>query len=228
MKIENLSFKYQKKEIFDDLNITFSKNKLNVILGPNGTGKTTLLDLIAGIYFDKTKSNLYAFPSQKDIAYKLQALHFFPSLTVKQTLQMYKDIDHKRTLYETTTTMDEIGENVLNKIEQEKVGKLSGGELQIVLTYGTCLLNRKLYLFDEPLSGVDLKNTQLIIQILVSLVTEQQKSVIITSHEINTFKDIPVNLIVLNNKKCTFSGSYSELLKITHEDDVDQALRKLI
>lgn len=228
MKIENLSFSYDKKEIFNNLNVEFADDKLNIILGPNGTGKTTLLDSISGIQTDDLSNNFMDFPEQKQMAYKSQQLHFFPSVNVQQTVQMYNEIDHNRENLIMTSTMQKIYNQVIEKIEQEKVGKLSGGEKQIVLNYCTCLLTRELYLFDEPLSGVDINNAQLIIQLLSSLVTEKHKKVILTSHDIELFKEFPIYIIVLNHKECVFTGSYQELLRLTKENHINNALRRIL
>jgi len=227
LEIKDLSFSYRHRQIFERLNILFSDEKVNVIIGPNGVGKTTLLDIIAGLHQKQVHMNLIDVPNHRSIAYQLQQIRFFPTLTVAQTIQMYQKIDHNGGSFP-TSTMSKIKSVVLDAIQTEKLGNLSGGEKQIVLNYGTCLLNRELYIFDEPTSGVDLNNSQSILKMIASLSKEQHKKVIITSHQINQLEYIPAHFIVLNNKGCVFTGSYEELLIKEDEEDADKAIQNLI
>ena len=75
------------------------------------------------------------------------------------------------------------------------MGQLSGGERQMVLTYGQCLLEKELYIFDEPTSGVDVTNSKVILKMIASLVQEREKLVIMTSHNIEQLADLPVKMI---------------------------------
>lgn len=227
MQVNNLSITYGKKNILSNLDCKFENDKVNVILGPNGTGKTTLLDSIAGLNKQAVQA-LSGFPNQKQLAYKAQQLHFFPSLTVKQTIQLYEEVENHPKNFNKTNTMNAIYDQVITNIIDGKIGKLSGGEKQVVLTYCNCLLDRELYLFDEPLSGVDINNAYLIIKMITALVTEKHKQVILTSHDIESFKDFPINIIVLNHQKCVFSGSYHELLNATNKTHINDALRKIL
>ena len=95
------------------------------------------------------------------------------------------------------TTFQIIKKRVLDKIWQVEMGKLSGGERQMVLTYGQCLLEKKLYIFDEPTSGVDVDNTKIILSMIASLVQDRQKVVVMTSHNLEQMVDLPVHLIKL-------------------------------
>lgn len=65
----------------------------------------------------------------------------------------------------------------------------------MVLTYGQCLLERNLYIFDEPTSGVDVDNTKIILNMIASLVKERHKQVIMTTHHLEQLSDFPVHMI---------------------------------
>ncbi|MBA1435082.1 ATP-binding cassette domain-containing protein [Bombilactobacillus bombi] len=225
MKIEQLNFSYQQKVIFQNLNIDFCNQAINVIIGSNGAGKTTLLDIIAGIYPKISHSQLFDFPSPKQIMYQLQRSAFFPTLTVAQTLELFSTMDS--TIVAQTATMNFIKQK-LQPLLSTKMGQLSGGERQIVLIYGICLLERELYLFDEPISGIDVQNAALILQMLNDLVSERHKKVIMTLHQLEQLKTISSYFILIDQKHCAFTGSNVDLLQQTQTVNVESAFKQLL
>ncbi|KRM96324.1 abc-type cobalt transport system atpase component [Liquorilactobacillus aquaticus DSM 21051] len=225
MEITNLSFSYQERLIYDGLNIKFKDGIPNIVIGPNGTGKTTLLDTLARLNPPDTYAALVNVPSTKEIGYQLQRTLFYPTLTVKQTLNMYQKIDHAGGAVP-TELMNKVFTTVLKPLESIKMGKLSGGERRIVLTYGTCLLNRKLYLFDEPLSGIDPSNATLIMDMLCSLA--EKSTVIMTTHQLEQLKNRRSQIIGLNQGHCVFSGTYTDLLELEDTQDISEAYSNLI
>ncbi|MFT9267105.1 ATP-binding cassette domain-containing protein [Oenococcus sp.] len=228
MRIKNLTFSYGHQIILKKLNITFSDTKLNMLIGPNGTGKTTLLDIIAGLY-DQEKPHLdkIQIPSHDQIAYSLQNPIYFPTLTVQQTLNMYQEIDHAGG-QTANIVMQQIQKDVFEKIKDTKMGQLSGGERKLLLTYGTCLLKRDLYLFDEPLSGVDPVNCKYVLQLIASLVTEQKKQVIFTNHQFNALSTLPIQVIGLNHGTCVLNADYEDFIKTSENHDADEAFQKML
>ncbi|GAJ25538.1 ABC transporter ATP-binding protein [Liquorilactobacillus sucicola DSM 21376 = JCM 15457] len=225
MEIKHLSFSYKERSIYDDLNIKFRAGIPNIIIGPNGVGKTTLLDTLAHLNSPATYAALIDVPNANDVGYQLQRTFFYPTLTVKQTLTMYRKIDHAGGTAP-TELMNKVYTAVLKPIETIKMGQLSGGERRIVLTYGTCLLERKMYLFDEPLSGVDPSNAALIMDIICSLAAEKQ--VVVTTHQLGQLKNKKAQIICVNQGKCVFNGTFSDLLELGKTKDIDEAYSKLI
>ncbi|KRL01210.1 ABC transporter ATP-binding protein [Liquorilactobacillus capillatus] len=224
MEIKNLSFSYHARQIYNNLNIKFSSEIPNIIIGPNGVGKTTLLDTLAHLN-PSAASSLIDVPDAKETGYQLQRTFFYPTLTVGQTLEIYRKIDHAGSRRE-TPVMEHIYTEVLKPLETVKMGMLSGGEKRIVLTYGTCLLQRKMYLFDEPLSGIDASNAYLIMDILCSLA--EKELVVMTTHQLGQLKNKKARIFCLNQKRCVFNGTYSELLQLEETQEVDEAYSKLI
>lgn len=196
MQIKNYSLRYPDRVLAENFDAEFSNQVINVITGANGAGKTTLLDFIAGVGPKAAKGDKVNVPMQAEIAYQLQHIHFFTTLSVAQTITMYRQLGNL-TIETQNPTFQMIKEQVLDKIWHVEMGKLSGGERQMVLTYGQCLLEKKLYIFDEPTSGVDVDNTKIILKMIASLVQKRQKLVIMTSHNLEQLADLPVRLIKL-------------------------------
>jgi len=194
MQIKKYSLCYGDRVLAQDFEVDFFNHVVNVLTGANGAGKTTLLDFIAGVGPKQAKGQKINVPKQQNIAYQLQHIHFFPTLSVGQTINMYRQIGN-RSLEKSGSTFQTIKRQALDKIWSVKMGQLSGGERQMVLTYGQCLLEKELYIFDEPTSGVDVTNSKVILRMIASLVQEREKLVIMTSHNIEQLADLPVKMI---------------------------------
>ncbi|CCF24983.1 ATP-binding cassette domain-containing protein [Leuconostoc citreum] len=196
MHISHYSAQYGHRVLARDFSMTLKPNVVNILIGANGSGKTTLLDFIAGVATTKVTGVKYDVPKPKQIAYQLQQVQFLPTLTVAQTLKMYQELGGK-----TTTFHDDVSElisPVLDHIWSTKMGQLSGGERQLVSTYGQFLLNRQLYIFDEPTSNVDSHNTEIILNLIEYLVLVRHKVVLITTHHPEQLADLPTHIITLN------------------------------
>jgi ABC-2 type transport system ATP-binding protein len=225
MEIKHLNFSYKNKEIFADLNTKFTDDQLNVIIGSNGAGKTTLLNIIYG--FTKASSDLAMtnFPSMSNIIYKFQNMTFFAELTVKQVINFFKSMnDHAIAITDSQTRFyNEIIKELLNT----KLRLLSGGEYQAVMVYCTSIMDRELYLFDEPLSEVDSYIENLLLELIVSLVVEKKKKVIMTLHQLNKLNSLPAHIVFVGNKKCIFQGDFSQMLHVADTDDIEIAFKKM-
>lgn len=210
MEINKLDFSYNDYMIFENLNLSFSHG-LNVVMGVNGSGKSTLLDIIGGLHSERYGMNsceLNDFPKEKNIGYLMQKNIFFPTLTVKQTLNIYKEIG---TIDKRVFSQNKDFDEFIMPIANKKMGDLSGGEARIVLIYCQSLLNKKLYLFDEPFSGVDEVHVKMIFRLINTITEKHDKDVILSMHQSEYLKDLQPHLVVIGNKHCIFNGNYEEL-----------------
>lgn len=211
IELRNVTVSYSKNKIFENFSGKISCNNLVVLIGKNGIGKSTLLDIISGLKKINSGS-LYGIPPIKKIMYMFQSTPFYSDVKVKQMIDMYKSFGkitsfEKYKILKVKDFFDENIEPLLNK----RLGDLSGGETKLVFTYASTMVLKSLYLFDEPLSGVDPENRIKIINLLEEL--GQKVPVIITSHEILPFKNINCTLKYLSSNRFIFSGSYAQLIK---------------
>ncbi|WP_367366467.1 ATP-binding cassette domain-containing protein [Leuconostoc pseudomesenteroides] len=196
MEIKNYSVTFGSRQLSTNLDISFSSKKMNIIMGANGAGKSTLLDFIAGVGPDGAVGEKVGIPLYNKIAYQLQQVHFFPTLTVAQTIDFYSQLTNQPNS-KTYENAKSVRNNLLSPIWHTKMGQLSGGERQIVLTYGQCLLDKEVYIFDEPTSGVDEKNAPVVLSMINDLIVNDHKIVIMTSHHSDQLKQFDLNLIAL-------------------------------
>ncbi|MBI0033986.1 MULTISPECIES: ATP-binding cassette domain-containing protein [Lactobacillus] len=224
MEIRHLNFSYKKKEIFADFNAKFIADQLNVIIGSNGAGKTTLLNLIYG-FIDRPAAAMIDFPSMSNIIYKFQNMSFFDELTVKQVINFFKSMnDHTVAV---TNAQVRFYNEIIKELINTKLRTLSGGEYQCVMVYCTSIMERELYLFDEPLSGIDSYIENLILDLVESLVVEKKKKVIMTLHQLAKLNSLQAHIVFVGNKKCVFEGNLSQMLQAADTDDIDIAFKRM-
>lgn len=219
MKITNYSVTYNQQPILKNFSAEFVPNRLNILLGENGAGKTTLFDSIAGVI----KKNKKPIPDIS-VAYKIQNPVLFPNITVKEIINMFTTIGNVNL---ETKSGRLIREQCLLKILNRKLGQLSGGELQLLFNYGTHLIDRDLYLFDEPTAGVSFVNSKLVLQMMQELVENRKKTVVTTLHDLQEINKGKAQIITIKLGEVSFSGTLDELLLKDESMNLEQLINKL-
>lgn len=158
LKIENLS---SKKDDFllDKINFNIQKNEYFVLLGQSGSGKTMLLETIAGLNRSKGKifykgDDISVTPTEnRNIGFVYQDFALFPNLNVEKNIKFsskYQKIEDADELFDDIVKFLKL-ENILSRDTKE----LSGGEKQRVAIARALFCRPKILLLDEPLSAID-------------------------------------------------------------------------
>lgn len=184
IKTENLSLKAGNMILFENLNIRVPKNKITVLVGANGVGKTTLLKVIAGI--QKTVSGSVKTDSEK-LFYLPQRIKYPSGITLREYIE---SSFFKRT-WKWTLSKEEKNKvsEVLSLLELENkeetlTDNLSSGELQKANIALGLVSGADILLLDEPTSNMDLVNQIKILDIIKKL-TEKGITCLIVLHDIN-------------------------------------------
>lgn len=232
---KNGLFQKRSKEILQEVNAIFKPGMINAIMGPSGSGKSSLLNLISGrlssslvVKFCSTGSlclntnkiskemfkSICSCVSQDDD-------HLLASLTVRETFEFAASLRlHYMSAKQRRNKIDEIlralgltyCENTL--IGNEFVKGISGGEKRRV-TMGVQLLNDPpVLLLDEPTSGLDSFTAAAILEILENLCREGGKTVIITIHQPRSelFQKFGNVLLLARSGRAAFNGSPYEMI----------------
>ncbi|MCH5464510.1 ATP-binding cassette domain-containing protein [Levilactobacillus tujiorum] len=221
MEIQNFSYQLPDgRQLFDQLSVTFDSGKINLLLGVNGVGKTTLLDLISGVS-EQRNLPFVGFPPMGRIAYQMQGAPFTGTATVSEAIGMMVDLDQPNGHFQETQLPAS-----LQEIAHSHFRDLSGGQRRLVILEGICRLNRDLYLFDEPESGLDVKVAVSAME-RISRLTTQGKTVIMTTHQFHNLPTDRVKIQVLAKKHLAFCGTPSELMAETGTSSMEAAYLKM-
>ena len=192
LKLENISFTYDKKPIFKNLNLQFEKGKVYASVGKSGTGKTTLLSVLSGlaaptsgnVYYkgqDVEKMNKYDFRS-KYVGVVFQSFNLLTKFTAFENVSLSMDIanfnvnDKKQYVYD---LLESVGLD--REQANSRILKLSGGQQQRVAIARALSYQPEVILADEPTGNLDGETEAEIIKILRDL-ANQGKCVIIVTH----------------------------------------------
>lgn len=228
IEINNLSFKYNdNKEILNDFSLeVFNKQKIGLV-GETGSGKTTILKLIYGLYTNYT-GNINLFEKEvninskcalrKYVSYVFQDTFLF-NATIKENILFANTNASKEELDKVIkiSCVDEIINNLpkgLDTLIGENGIKLSGGERQRVGVARALIRNPKLLLLDEATSALD----NITEKKMMDNIKENYKdlTILMVAHRLSTIEDADC-IYLLEKGKIIEKGTHEELIKLNSE-----------
>lgn len=196
IKISNLYKRYDNKVIFKDFSLTLDDEKINCILGESGIGKSTLLNILAGIE-NYEEGNIEG-DSLESISYVFQDDKLIPYLTVKRNLELflYNYYDKEYGLREMDKVLKML--NIL-EVKNKYPRELSGGIKQRVNIARALLKPSKLILLDEPFKSLDYKTKYCIIKEMKKILEQQNRMVIFVTHDVDEAIAMEGKIIVFSD-----------------------------
>lgn len=225
VEFKNITFKYpnEKKEIFEEFNLTIPTGKKVAIVGKSGQGKTTIFNLLLR-YFDPDAGVILVddIPiedfTEDSLRENIAIIRQEPFIFNKTILENLKIIDPYMSLKKIRNAckLAEIDEYIMslpNKYDT-MIGEgginLSGGQKQRLAIARALLKNSKIILFDEATSALDNDNQSKIKQAIDNLVKDH--TIIIVAHRLSTIIDADV-IYLIDGGKVVASGTHKQLLK---------------
>ena len=148
INIENISFAYEDKIVFENYSQRFPIGETSVIMAPSGFGKTTLLYIIAGL-ISPTNGNINIPINNPKFSFAFQDLRLIESLNVKKNITLVNSNI-------STNDLDKCLEALTIKdLADKKVSTLSGGEKSRVSIARALMADYDILLLDEPFNGLD-------------------------------------------------------------------------
>lgn len=228
LDVKNISKSYGSYTALKDVSLHLNKGEVVGLLGPSGSGKTTFMNIIAGILpleCGEVLINGQA-PSQKTkaIVSLLTEKNAIPKwMTVKDVVNFYIEMYHDFN--------QEKFQNILNEIHMDipyskRVRNLSKGMTQLLRLALSISRDAELYLFDEPLGGLDTLIREKVINILINY-TDYESTVVIATHLIPEVEKLLEKAIFIKDGQIL--GIYDcEELRIEKGQSIEKTFKEVM
>lgn len=191
---DNLSFHSHGRVILDKVSMQLHDNEILTIIGPNGAGKTTLLRILIGLM--KPESGSVSRDKKLRIGYMPQKLMLNTSmpLPVKSFLKMHEP--------DSELLADTIVELGIERLYNQSMHQLSGGEHQRVLLARAILRKPDALVLDEPAQGVDIAGQNRLYELIDNVRKRHNCAVLMVSHDLHLVMANSDRVICLNQHIC--------------------------
>jgi len=221
LEVKGIISGYGDMEVLHEVSVTVNEGQIVSIIGPNGAGKSTLLKTIFGLLKPWQGSITFngeniagLAPDQivrKGMCYVPQVENVFPSLTVQENLEMGAFIEDDPGVI--SARMQRVYElfPLLMERRRQRVGKMSGGERQMVAMGRALMLDPKLLLLDEPSAGLAPKLVEMIFARIIDI-NETGVAIIMVEQNAKKSLELADHGYVLAEGRNRFEGAGKELL----------------
>lgn len=213
IKLKNVTKKYDKKAVIDDLSFEIIQNSICGFLGLNGAGKTTTFKLLNGI-IDSNGGEIeilgrpinHKNPS-RDIKFLQDVPEFYNYMTSYEYLKFIcklnnlDNIDHR-----IQETLELVG---LSDSKDKRIGKFSRGMKQRIGIAANIISNPKILLLDEPVSALDPMGRKEIFDLLSKL--KGKMTILFSTHIIDDVERVSDKIIIIDHGKKVIDGTIAEV-----------------
>ncbi len=215
LQIISVSKSYEKSKALDDISITFPEGKTSALLGHNGAGKSTLIRTILQInQIDSGQIHFHGKKlSSKDIrsfGYLPEERGLYKNMKVLEQLIYFGRLKGLSKEKAKASALIWLEKFKLTSQAQKVTSALSKGMQQKIQFICAVIHDPKVIFLDEPFSGLDPVNNQIFIDIIKSL-QNQRKTIILSSHQMNSIEELSDQITLLNNGKKILDGKLQEI-----------------
>lgn len=211
--LKELSFSYsRKKEVLDRINLEVGSGHICGLLGKNGEGKTTLLNLLSGQIFPDQGSCLVLeeTPSERNTRFLQQIFLLpeeisMPEVTAIEYIKMYAPFY--------PTFRDDICKACVESFEinlSDRLSKMSQGQRKKVAITLALAAHTPLLLMDEPTNGLDIPSKATFRRLVASLIDDNQ-TVIISTHQVRDLESLIDTVLILDQRQILLNKTLNEI-----------------
>lgn len=212
LKCEHLIKKYLNTTAVRDVSLTIPRGRVYAMLGPNGSGKTTFMKMIAGLVKPTSGALLYegnpiGVASKAHIAYMPTEAYFFGYMTGKDVGAYYADFfsDFDQSSYYTMLDKMQLSPHI-------KVSKLSSGMLAKLKICVTLARDSALIMLDEPLNGIDVIARDQVVEAIKEKISPA-RTLLLSSHLVDELERIVDYAVFMKSGDVVLEGVSQELRK---------------
>ncbi len=241
LKIEHLEKSFGNKKILDDISLQVSGGEIVTIIGPSGTGKTTLLRCVnfleraerGRITIDDSSADC-AHASRKDIlklcrhsGMVFQTYNLFRNKTVLENvmegLRVVKKIPRSEALKIAREELQKVG---MTEYEKQYPSQISGGQQQRVAIARALAMEPSILLLDEPTSALDPELSKEVLN-TIRTVAKEGITMLIVTHEIDFAREISNRIVFMENGVIVEEGTPREIFISPKQERTKQFIQRL-
>lgn len=209
IKIKNMTKNFKGKSLFNDFSLEIEENSVHAIVGPNGSGKTSLLRILTGLYKKDSGEVMvggtYSMLLENDYLYEDKT--GFENIKL---YGLYFGFEAKG--FEKYSDLLEITGDLNRKVSTYSKGMKRKLSLIIII-----MMNREIIFLDEVTSGVD-PISRVEIRKLIKLLKDEGKTIIITSHDLSEIEKVADRVSMIKSGKLLFTKNISDINEESLED----------
>lgn len=217
--LKNVTKTFGDKIILDNVNLQIHEGEILALLGPNGSGKTTILKILA--FIENPTSGEVEFQGASVNFKKAEKTRLQTTLVFQRTVlfstSVYNNVAYGLKMRKTPKNV--IDEEVRNSLrivrlegfEKRPARKLSGGEQQRVAIARALVLKTNLLLLDEPTANLDPKNAGILEEVIATVNREMKTTIVIATHNMFQAKTLPTRIALINDGRITEIGAPADV-----------------
>lgn len=199
--VENIEKAFKDKEVFCDFSLSIREKTVHSLVGPNGSGKTSLLRILTGIY--KCKGHVEV---KGSYAMLLENDYLYEDKTGMENINIYSlYFNFSKEGYKAYADILGITEDLDRKVSTYSKGMKRKLSLLIIV-----LMDRDIIFLDEVTSGVD-PLSRVEIRKIIKILKDQGKTIVITSHDLSEIEKVADLVTMIKDGKILFTKEVSQL-----------------
>ena len=225
IEIKNVSKSFGEKVVLENVSLEIPEGKIFGLLGPNGAGKTTLIRIINRITIPTSGQVLFQGKpiTQSDverIGYMPEERGLYRKMKVGEQAMYFAQLKGMSKADAQASLKEWFERFGIQKWWNKKVEELSKGMAQKVQFITTVVHNPKLLILDEPFSGFDPVNAEIVRREILRL-KEEGSTIILSTHDMSSVEELCDNLALINNSHVVITGGVDEIRRQFGKNEVE-------
>ena len=232
VSVNHLRKAYGEKKAVDNVTFTVESGEILGLIGPNGAGKSSTIKMVLD-FMKPDAGDIKIFGTQMNEASKNQIGYLpeekglYKKLSVMEQILYFASLKgmHKAAAREKANEL--LQQTGMFDSRKKKIKELSKGMGQMIQFIVTIIHDPKLLILDEPFSGLDPVNTELLKSIVGSL-RDSGKAVILCTHQMNQVEELCDRVLMINQGKAVLYGDLNEIKKKHRKSSVQVSVERTL